>query len=100
MSRLTVRLPNALHIQLDTLARAEGVSLNQYIVYALTRQATIDIHSLQANPAQPAKAVEPAKQAAAVHDEEDAGAGVTDLDDEAEARLRRRFDDFPPPENK
>jgi len=102
MSRLTVRLPNALHIQLDKLARAEGVSLNQYIVYALTRQATIDIHSLQNNTAKPAKANGPAKQAAAVQaeDEEDAGVGVTDLDDEAEARLRRRFDDFPPPENK
>lgn len=42
MSRLTVRLPNMLHAQLDALARGEGVSLNQYIVYALTRQATLD----------------------------------------------------------
>ncbi|MBD2309049.1 toxin-antitoxin system HicB family antitoxin [Chroococcidiopsis sp. FACHB-1243] len=40
MSRLTVRLPETLHHQLVRLAESEGVSLNQYIVYALTRQAT------------------------------------------------------------
>ena len=42
MGRLTVRLPEALHQQLEILARDEGVSLNQYLVYALTRQATLD----------------------------------------------------------
>lgn len=41
MSRLTVRLPQTLHRQLTTLAEKEGVSLNQYIVYALTRQVTL-----------------------------------------------------------
>ena len=40
MSRLTLRLPETLHQQLETLARQENVSLNQYIVYSLTRQAT------------------------------------------------------------
>ncbi|NHC36960.1 toxin-antitoxin system HicB family antitoxin [Scytonema millei] len=40
MSRLTVRLPETLHYQLVRLAQSEGVSLNQYIVYALTRQVT------------------------------------------------------------
>jgi uncharacterized protein (DUF1778 family) len=40
MSRLTLRLPETLHQQLAKLAEREGVSLNQYIVYALTRQAT------------------------------------------------------------
>jgi uncharacterized protein (DUF1778 family) len=40
MSRLTLRLPETLHQQLTHLADSEGVSLNQYIVYALTRQAT------------------------------------------------------------
>jgi uncharacterized protein (DUF1778 family) len=40
MSRLTVRLPETLHQQLVRLAESEGVSLNQYIVYALTRQVT------------------------------------------------------------
>lgn len=41
MSRLTVRLPDTLHDQLTALANREGISLNQYIVYALTRQATL-----------------------------------------------------------
>jgi L-alanine-DL-glutamate epimerase-like enolase superfamily enzyme len=40
MSRLTLRLPETLHQQLSQLADREGVSLNHYIVYALTRQAT------------------------------------------------------------
>lgn len=41
MSRLTLRLPETLHQQLTHLAETEGVSLNQYIVYALTRQAAL-----------------------------------------------------------
>jgi hypothetical protein len=41
MSRLTLRLPETLHQQLANLAEGEGVSLNQYIVYALTRQTTL-----------------------------------------------------------
>jgi len=41
MGRLTVRLPNTLHQQLSSIADSEGVSLNQYIVYALTRQTTL-----------------------------------------------------------
>ncbi len=40
MSRLTLRLPDTLHQQLIHLAENEGVSLNQYIVYALTRQSS------------------------------------------------------------
>jgi hypothetical protein len=40
VSRLTLRLPETLHQQLASLAEREGVSLNQYIVYALTRQTT------------------------------------------------------------
>jgi len=40
MSRLTLRLPETLHQQLEALAEQEEVSLNQYIVYALTRQVT------------------------------------------------------------
>ncbi|MBI3246693.1 MAG: toxin-antitoxin system HicB family antitoxin [Deltaproteobacteria bacterium] len=39
MSRLTLRLPETLHRQLETLAKREQTSLNQYLVYALTRQA-------------------------------------------------------------
>ena len=41
MSRLTLRLPETLHQQLSHLAEGEGISLNQYIVYALTRQVTL-----------------------------------------------------------
>lgn len=40
MSRLTLRLPETLHRQLETLAQVEETSLNQYIVYTLTRQVT------------------------------------------------------------
>lgn len=49
MSRLTLRLPETLHQQLAYLAESEGVSLNQYIVYALTRQAA-SAHTLQVVP--------------------------------------------------
>jgi hypothetical protein len=41
MSRLTLRLPETLHHQLEVLAQHEEISLNQYIVYALTRQVTL-----------------------------------------------------------
>jgi len=47
MSRLTLRLPETLHQQLSHLADDEGVSLNQYIVYALTPQVT-SAYSIQA----------------------------------------------------
>jgi hypothetical protein len=40
MSRLTLRLPESLHQQLVHLAEREQVSLNQCIVYLLTRQVT------------------------------------------------------------
>jgi len=49
MSRLTLRLPETLHRQLETLADNEQVSLNQYIVFALTRQATM-AYTVQAVP--------------------------------------------------
>lgn len=49
MSRLTLRLPETLHQQLTQLAEDEGVSLNQYIVYALTRQA-VSSHTIQLIP--------------------------------------------------
>ena len=44
MSRLTLRLPETLHQQLSEQANREGISLNQYIVYALTRQAAYTVH--------------------------------------------------------
>lgn len=46
MSRLTLRLPETLHKALETQAAREGVSLNQYIVFALSRQTTIDYVTL------------------------------------------------------
>ena len=49
MSRLTLRLPDSLHRQLENLASNEAVSLNQYIVYALTRQVTL-AYTVQAVP--------------------------------------------------
>jgi predicted HicB family RNase H-like nuclease len=47
MSRLTLRLPETLHRQLETLAKRENTPLNQYIVYALTRQVTL-VYPVQA----------------------------------------------------
>jgi hypothetical protein len=41
MSRLTLRLPESLHRQLEAQAKNENVSLNQYLVYALTRYASV-----------------------------------------------------------
>ena len=49
MSRLTLRLPATLHRQLETLAQNEETSLNQYIVYALTRQVTL-AYTIQSFP--------------------------------------------------
>ncbi len=37
MSRLTVRLPDCLHQQLIAMAEQEKISLNQFIVFALTQ---------------------------------------------------------------
>jgi hypothetical protein len=59
MSRLTLRLPETLHHQLSDAAKSEGISLNQYIVYALTRQVTT------AYTVRPATASEIAEQRAA-----------------------------------
>lgn len=46
MSRMTLRLPETLHRALEEQATREGVSLNQYIVFALSRQSTIDYITL------------------------------------------------------
>jgi preprotein translocase subunit SecA len=51
MSRLTLRLPDTLHQQLIYLVEREGVSLNQYIVYALTRQSSVN-YTVQSIPKQ------------------------------------------------
>lgn len=39
MSALTLELPKTLHHQLEDLAESEGILLQQYILYVLTRQA-------------------------------------------------------------
>ncbi len=41
MNQLTISLPETLQHQLTILARHEGVSLTQYIIYSLTRQTTL-----------------------------------------------------------
>jgi hypothetical protein len=51
MSRLTLRLPDTLNQQLIHLAESEGVSLNQFIVYALTRQSSTN-YTIQPIPKQ------------------------------------------------
>jgi predicted HicB family RNase H-like nuclease len=40
VSRLTVRLPESLQRRLTQQAEREGVSLNHYVVYSLTRIVT------------------------------------------------------------
>lgn len=42
MNSITLELPAMLQAQLELLAQREGVSLPQYLVYALTRQVSID----------------------------------------------------------
>jgi HicB family len=109
MARLTLRLPKTLHNHLEDLAHTEGISLNQYIVYALTRQATM-AYSVQAVPD---KAIEH-QQAAYAALLEQLGAfsheRIAQALDAREvlkpedglsastlARLRHRIHDFPPP---
>jgi hypothetical protein len=41
MNQLSISLPNTLYEQLTVLANGEGISLGDYILYALTRQATL-----------------------------------------------------------
>jgi hypothetical protein len=41
MGRLTLRLPESLHHELESQAERESVSLNQYLVYALTRHVSM-----------------------------------------------------------
>lgn len=49
MSRLTLRLPDNLHPQLEVLVAQEAVSLNQHILYTLKRQATV-VYAVQQLP--------------------------------------------------
>ena len=56
MSRLTVRLPDSLHHQLAVQAESEGVSLNQYLVYSLSRQVSMGKYVVQPVPAEQVEA--------------------------------------------
>lgn len=49
MGRFTLRLPETLHQELEAQAAQEGVSLNQFIVYALTRQVSAG-YTVQVTP--------------------------------------------------
>lgn len=51
MGRFTVRLPDSLHTALEEHAQLEGVSLNQFVVYALTQQVK-PAYTVQVVPAQ------------------------------------------------
>lgn len=42
MARLTLRLPDSLHDTLAARAEREGVSVNQFLVYALTQVTALD----------------------------------------------------------
>lgn len=42
MARMTLRIPDSLHAALAERAAREGVSMNQYIVFALSRVTTAD----------------------------------------------------------
>lgn len=42
MNRFSLRIPKTLHNELEVLARDEGISLNQYIIYTLTQKVTIE----------------------------------------------------------
>ncbi len=42
MARVTLRLPASLHEALAKRAKEEGVSMNQYLVYTLSKASTLD----------------------------------------------------------
>jgi len=42
MARLTLRVPESLRARLSARAKAEGVSVNQYVVFALSRITAAD----------------------------------------------------------
>lgn len=42
MGRFSLRIPKTLHNELELLAKDEGISLNQYIIYTLTQKVTTE----------------------------------------------------------
>ena len=108
MSRLTLRLPETLHRQLESQARQENVSLNQYLVYALTRYATSsynvtalseqEVEQQRADYERLRKSLRrgtPDEVRAAL-DEAEHVAPEPDLDPELAARLRLRINEARP----
>ncbi|MDY7079764.1 MAG: toxin-antitoxin system HicB family antitoxin [Chloroflexota bacterium] len=105
MGRLTLRLPESLHQQLEGQARQEKVSLNQYLVYALTRHIAMAYMVIPV----PEEAVRQQREAFAallenlgqassaeikrVLDERDKVATEPGLDPEVASRLRQRIAD-------
>jgi hypothetical protein len=55
MSRLTLRLPDSLHVLLQNQSVRDGLSLNQYIIYALTQHTTAE-YLIEAVPEKEASA--------------------------------------------
>lgn len=47
MARLTLRLPESLHDAIADLADREGVSVNHFVVYALTQATAAELASRQ-----------------------------------------------------
>ncbi len=42
MGRFTLHIPKTLHNELELLAKEEGISLNQYIIYTLAQKVTTE----------------------------------------------------------
>ncbi len=108
MSRLTLRLPESLHRQLEAQARNENVSLNQYLVYALTRYTSVspllaprseqDVRQQRADYEhlrQSLRRGTPSEVRAAL-DEADRVPPEPDLDPELVRRLRYRINEVRP----
>ncbi|MCB0193038.1 MAG: toxin-antitoxin system HicB family antitoxin [Anaerolineae bacterium] len=57
MGRFTLRMPKTLHNTLEILAKDEGISLNQYIVYTLTQKVTAE--TLDIEPKEKPKGLTP-----------------------------------------
>jgi len=103
MSRLTLRLPNSLHKQIRSLAEHENISINQYVVYALTRQVTqayniqqVPEHAVQEQRAAYNALLQSLGQASfeeikAVLDEREEVEPETGLDPKAVEELQRRI---------
>ena len=68
MARLTLRLPDSLHDAIASLADKEGVSLNHYVVYALTQAAAAELVGRQRQQFDTLKSRFPADRAEAALD--------------------------------